>query len=758
MIAKNITKLELGEKVVYRSVSKKYKELQDIIVLSQFDENTKIFTIYVNPLEKYLKIPKNSKYSLKFYCEDCNLYFNNDEGVMHLINTKHFVIKEIEKKCDIHNEEMIYFDLFKFKICCEECKTAGSLSIIDKPSHILYSNFDSYTGPLTNFKKEGKGSYIYNPFLLLLGTFKNDLIQLPCTYMNFDLRFVNISEKWGDIREYKIVDYHKPNFIKVLKYVLEKFKLNTLYMLNDFEVRVNIFYDIHKYPWYKVYFYNVFFFSKRDTYEFLTIFKLMSREIDKWLILNYPHIQIKLIIMMKKGYSYNLHLFIFSKIIQNSKKNLKESFSYSPFKIDNSEQYKILFFFEFSDRDISKIIDTQNKLDSFNKLNNNILNDYKIYFIYMEKDLNKRNKISSILFKNELSVKIINAFLEEKTSKNDPINIFQYTKYLLNPYFLIFNGKTFKISKMGLIESFERKFLDFKFPPEEKKEDYIQRKLDLMDLIYNTQKKLDYYTNLRVLIPLKLSIKVLEKKNNKDKKEKILELLPIEKTKLTLIGYLKENDLSNLKDEFKKYIYEKDIKVRKLITCTFDIENLVKECNNCKRILNDNEEIYACFWCKIAFCEKCVEDRIFDETKNGKEKLVHQEHNLLYFKTRNKDKMTLEKLKLGNNLFKIFPEKQWKLKHQMICNGCLKEDLISPRYMCLTCRAGDKLKGGFIDFCYECIKHLRNKDSKGFLYENIECKESKNLKCPLITYKHKHDHHVYLCIIFDAPNLNYYLY
>ena len=750
--------LEKGEKLIFRSVSKKYKELQNIIVLSQFDENTKIFTIYVNPLEKYLKISKNSKYSLKFYCEDCNLYFNNDEGVMHLINTKHFVIKEIEKKCDIHNKEMIYFDLLTFKICCEECTIPGCFSIIDKPSNILYSNFDSYSGPLKNFKKEGKGSYIYSPFLMLLGTFKNDLIQLPCKYMNFDFRFVNISEKWGDIREYKIVDYHKPNIIKVIKYVLEKFKLNTLYLLDDFEVRVNIYYDIHKYPWYKVYFYNVFFYHKRDTYELLSIFKLMSREIDKWLILNYPHIQIKLIIMMKKGYSYNLHLFIFSKIIKNSNENLKESFSYSPFKIDNSEQYKILFFFEFSDRDISKIIDTQKKLDSFNKLNNNILSDYKIYFIYMEKDLKKRNKISSILFKNEISVKIINAFLEEKNSKSDPINLFQYTKYLLNPYFLIFNGKTFKISKMGLIESFERKFLDFKFPPEEKKEDYIQRKLDLIDLIYNSQKKLDYYTNLRVLIPLKLSIKVLEYKNKKDKKEKILELVPIEKTKLTVIGYLKENDLSNLKDEFKKYIYEKDIKVRKLITCTFDIENLVKECNNCKRILNDNEEIYACFWCKIAFCEKCVEDRIFDETKKGKEKLVHQEHNLLYFKTRNKDKMTLEKLKLGNNLFKIFPEKQWKLKHRMICDGCLKEDLISPRYMCLTCRPGDKLKGGFVDFCYECIKHLRNKDSKGFLYENIECKESKNLKCPLITYKHKHDHHVYLCIIFDAPNLNYYLY
>ena len=52
----------------------------------------------------------------------------------------------------------------------------------------------------------------------------------------------------------------------------------------------------------------------------------------------------------------------------------------------------------------------------------------------------------------------------------------------------------------------------------------------------------------------------------------------------------------------------------------------------------------------------------------------------------------------------------------------------------------------------------RLRGSVKVLYENIECKESKNLKCPLITYKHKHDHHVYLCIIFDAPNLNYYLY
>ena len=61
---KTITKLKEGEKIVYRSVSKKHKELQKIIVLSQFDENTKTFIIYVNPFENYLKISKKSVYPL----------------------------------------------------------------------------------------------------------------------------------------------------------------------------------------------------------------------------------------------------------------------------------------------------------------------------------------------------------------------------------------------------------------------------------------------------------------------------------------------------------------------------------------------------------------------------------------------------------------------------------------------------------------------------------------------------------------------
>ena len=94
----------------------------------------------------------------------------------------------------------------------------------------------------------------------------------------------------------------------------------------------------------------------------------MNKQLDIWLLTFFPHIRINLIVRMQKGYSYNLHLFIFSKITKNINESLTESFSYTPFKIDNSDQYKILFFFEFSDRDISKIIETQKKLDSFNKI------------------------------------------------------------------------------------------------------------------------------------------------------------------------------------------------------------------------------------------------------------------------------------------------------------------------------------------------------------------------------------------------------
>ena len=746
MTDKKKIKLEEGEKVIFHSISKKYKENEKVMFSILFDEKTKTYTININPLEKYLKITKNSKYSLKYFCEDCNKYFNKDECLIHLLNKKHYIIKEIEKKCDIHYQDLIYFDLINFKVCCEECNIinkTSSIPLLYKPSQIIYSNFEVFMGKIINMKKEDYGITLYDNFTMFFGNYKNNFPQLPSKFMNMSAKVVDVSEKWGDIREYKIVDFHKPKFLGALVIVLEKFKLDKLFLPQDFEVKVNIYYDTNKFPWYKVFFFNIFFYPKRDNFAFLNFFILMIPLVQKWLFEFFPHIRINLLPQIKKGYSYDFSLFEFLKTEEN--REINENYSYYPIKLDNTDKYKILFYFEFPESNLKLITDTQNKIESFNKNHNNILKEFLIYFIFQEKNKEKRNKISFSLLKDNINVKIIYAFFENELSNNKaPINIFQYTKYLTKPYFLIFNGKGYTILKMGLIETFERKFLDFKFPEEEKKIDYPKVKSDLIDFIYNKQKQIDYYSNLRLLIPLRLKIISFEN---------TLELIPIYNAKLTMIGTLRENDLLEVKNEVKKYIKEKNIYITKLETFKFDIENLKKECFNCKIKLNDNKEIYACFWCKIAFCEKCIEDKINDINNKGKEKLIHKEHNLLYFKTRNKNQfLYLEKMKLGKNLFNTIEETKWTLKHPMICSGCSKSNLISIRYLCLTCRQGSMLPGGYVDYCYDCIQHLRKKDSFGFEYENIEDKECKSLKCPFIKIKHKHDEHVYLCIIFNATN------
>ena len=68
------------------------------------------------------------------------------------------------------------------------------------------------------------------------------------------------------------------------------------------------------------------------------------------------------------------------------------------------------------------------------------------------------------------------------------------------------------------------------------------------------------------------------------------------------------------------------------------------------------------------FCEKCTEE-LNGET--GLRKLVHQEHNLIYFRTRNtKCLSNLEVSYLGKNLFTKVAEENLDPIQPMRCNGC----------------------------------------------------------------------------------------
>jgi len=61
-----------------------------------------------------------------------------------------------------------------------------------------------------------------------------------------------------------------------------------------------------------------------------------------------------------------------------------------------------------------------------------------------------------------------------------------------------------------------------------------------------------------------------------------------------------------------------------------------KICSKCEKIIKDSEAQYYCHWCKISFCENCVESL---NDQQGLKRLVHPQHNLLYFKTRDPERL-----------------------------------------------------------------------------------------------------------------------
>jgi thiol-disulfide isomerase/thioredoxin len=83
---------------------------------------------------------------------------------------------------------------------------------------------------------------------------------------------------------------------------------------------------------------------------------------------------------------------------------------------------------------------------------------------------------------------------------------------------------------------------------------------------------------------------------------------------------------------------------------TFDI-TLPEQinCIKCQSVIPKDKGVYYSHWDKSFFCEECTESLL---SKEGKAKLVHPNHNLLYFKTRDQKYLTnLDLDRLGSNLF-----------------------------------------------------------------------------------------------------------
>lgn len=211
------------------------------------------------------------------------------------------------------------------------------------------------------------------------------------------------------------------------------------------------------------------------------------------------------------------------------------------------------------------------------------------------------------------------------------------------------------------------------------------------------------------------------------------------------------NMLNEIKNKFPCF----DITNVLIPTFSINFSSLTKEkCSNpsCDTMLTKNDAFYYCYWCRIFYCEKCVEDTFKKETENLREKFIHKKHNLLYITTTDQQYLTnLTREHIGKNKMAEEEDDSLTMEHSgCTCNGCSEEMKNNPRYICVSCRPGLRICGGFCDYCYNCIQHMRNDDEIGKkIQEKIVLKKDdaviKNYE--LMEHKHTHRKHIYLMLI-----------
>ena len=157
-------------------------------------------------------------------------------------------------------------------------------------------------------------------------------------------------------------------------------------------------------------------------------------------------------------------------------------------------------------------------------------------------------------------------------------------------------------------------------------------------------------------------------------------------------------------------------------------------CNNCNLDLKEYSPQYYCYFCDIYFCPKCG-DKI-DISKNGSHSLIHP-HNMIWIDVKTRTGMlNIEKYKMGSN--KIFDD---NLKNfQANCDGCGGK-MGNSRWVCLSCRPGQYLGGGYIDLCENCMKIIKNKETGPAMEALRETLKYEN---------HDNDSHIYLRILFAS--------
>ena len=201
-------------------------------------------------------------------------------------------------------------------------------------------------------------------------------------------------------------------------------------------------------------------------------------------------------------------------------------------------------------------------------------------------------------------------------------------------------------------------------------------------------------------------------------------------------------------------IFQPDMPDINLIeTIDIPIDFSENNCKVCKNVIPNNEGMYYCYKCKEKYCVNCVMKNL-NENK-GLKKFIDQKHNLLYFKTRDKEQFNnIETFKLGKDNFANSKDDNLLGKHSMVCNGCHQQkDYSMPRYLCLSCKPGIKQDDGFSDFCQDCVDHMNKGDEQGKKMQEEESdlynQETRFFYEDKTKIKHDHNKHIYLMIALE---------
>lgn len=523
------------------------------------------------------------------------------------------------------------------------------------------------------------------------------------------------------------------------------------------------------------------FNPKRDTINNIEKYKDFPNSIEikdeYYKIKNdFEKVSIDLIPSMNKNMILDLSLFPFC--YYNTDKKEIEPYS---IKLIKNKFTLILYISHFNEENINEIKRITEGLNFIDKMYDYFENIYFIFEANSEEQIKKNESLIKIINNNNNTddkqrIKYIFNILslyDSKNKSNRIINIFKSNKFGQEYFFILDqNNKIISIKKnfsnvIKKISNFALKIknsldkqninLNDIFKEKEIKKEKSNNSIREIIYFFSKIKNLDYLFDLQFELSFSAYLND-ECSNIYIKKVNSIFLEGEFRTKEYL--YLK-----NLLESIKLSKPNNSYSLKEIETIDIDIDFTDMKCKNCSKIIPEDKHLYYCYFCKTKYCYECIHEQL---KKKGKEKYIDKEHNLIFFKTRNKKQFTcLDKKKLGNNIFaKSTNDNQFDNRHNAICNGCRDRFDNMARYVCIHCRPGLYLSGGYIDYCQKCIEKMcTNENEKENLERNsdeeIYSASSNFTKGHTIDTNHKHDEHIYLLLPLqfnatDEYKYNYY--